>query len=265
MIVDVVVDGGLVRAAVVDPPTQPSQAWFVALGFAAWLDETELRRFHRLAAIWRRRLVVVETPGTGGPTRLTLTESRALLRGDFGPLADRLLAAASQASGPISLTGALGYSMGASVAASVGVRAAAADRPLESMVLVEPIAVRRWHAWDLVQANRAQERLNRDAGTPTAGTPPPWVRRFDQYVLVNALRHGRISADLEAAPPMRLVIARGAASPMCDRAGVDRVARLARAEGHRADVVEIPGSHTIWHQPDAVDTIAREVTHALAR
>lgn len=263
MIVDTVLDGTLVRTAVLDPAAPARETWFAALGFAAWLDEAELARFSWLASAWQRRLVVVETPGTGGPTHLTVAESKALLWGDFGPLADRFLAAAREAAGEIPLTGSLGYSMGASVATAASRRAAATGGPLASIVLVEPIAVRRWRPLGLALANRSQERLNRASGMPVGSPPPPRVRRSDQILMLNALRHGRIPADLDAIPPVRLVAARGLDSPMCDAAGLARLARRAKAAGHHVDVLEIPGSHTIWHRQDAVATIAREVSRAL--
>lgn len=111
-------------------------------------------------------------------------------------------------------TGVLGYSLGASFAAAMAAVSGTAETgpPMETVVLVEPVAVQRWSAAVLLSAVRRENRLvgaHLEETATVAGAVPPLEarpdaapntrRRVDLLLLANALRAGCLSDDLRAA------------------------------------------------------------------
>jgi pimeloyl-ACP methyl ester carboxylesterase len=248
------------------------------LGYAAAFDSFELQRFRMLAELTRNRFVVVETPGYGtAGTRLTKLERRAALHGDLGPLATRMDGAASAVVGhPPDVV--LGYSMGASMAAAAARRRAeSAPGRVSTLILVEPVAVRKWSASALVAAMRKENELVdiyldetksvSGAAAPadrTPGTTPAHRGWIDMLVTANTLRGGRLAADVAAgvAPGSRLVVVHGSNSFLSERAGCARVLQAARSQGATAVDVPAAGSHGLWLSLPRVAELAPVVAAA---
>lgn len=247
----------------------------VAQGIRSWIEPFEMQRFSLIAERLRARLIVVETPGFGtAGSRVLPPERRALRRGDFGPLAARMVTAAQSvleetaAGEPISF---LGYSLGASIAAAMARAAADLQWRVDELVLVEPVALQRWTALDLLAATLREDRwiddhLATNETVPGAATPwdrrpgirPPTERRRDLLALALALRHGRLRTDLLTTPAQRVVVVRGDSSALSTTAADPAVARL-RNRGVRVDELTVPGHHAVWHSLPTVDTIAHQL------
>ncbi|WP_431235943.1 alpha/beta fold hydrolase (plasmid) [Mycolicibacterium psychrotolerans] len=149
----------------------------VFMGFLACVEPFELQRFALLAAEWDAQVTVVDAPGCGyGGARLTSTERRACRRGDFTPVARRMVHVAQTRQhrlrrGRVTV---VGYSMGASLAAAAA--AAPGLLRVSNMVLVEPVAMRRWNLLDLLRSVRDEdhlldEYLDRNSVFPHAALP----------------------------------------------------------------------------------------------
>jgi len=281
--------GGEILLGVVDGRHDSDDPTFVvAQGFLAFVEPFEMQRFQVIAAVLRARLVVVETPGAGfASSRLLPEERRALLRGDFGAPARRMLRAATEvigSDGPAGATGVLGYSLGASFAAAMAAVSGTSGTgpPLETVVLVEPVAVQRWSAAALVSAVRRENRLVGTylAETATvAGAIPPLEarpdespstrRRADLLLLANALRAGRLSTDLGTAArrpvrgTRRLIVVRGEQSALSPRQAVRDLVTAAEGQGIGARLLSVPGPHAFWHSLPAVGSAATDLAHTL--
>jgi len=280
--------GAPLGVACVDPFPDPERAFVVAMGFGACLEPFEVQRFGVLARVLRARLIVVETPGFSfAPTGLLARERGALLRADYGPVAARMLTAAlsiddtRHGQRPL---GVIGYSMGASlVSAMARVAHNQLDRKvaLETVVLVEPVAIRRWSWPRLLGALRAEDKLidgylrtNEDvpeAVIPTdriPGSASPRQRRLDLLLLANALRAGRLVEDLRAAAAgheaMKVVVAHGASSHLSQLAECQRMVGECRAAGILVEDVAVPGHHGLWQSLYAVDDLASSLTRVLS-
>lgn len=277
--------------------------YVVAQGFQACVEAFEMQRFQRLAAALRVRLVVVETPGMGfARSRLLPAERRALLRGDYTPLARRMLRAAeavthegrsalsASANGPGPGTaspvtvGVLGYSMGASIAtAMAAVADGGAGHRVDTAVLVEPVAVRRWRPAPLIAAvhrenRRVQSCLDETAAVAGAvqpldrrGDPGPLTfRRRDLLVLANGLRAAGLPHDLATAgrlsrPLRRIVVVRATDSLLCLSGFVDDVVSVAEQVGAEVHTLTVPGSHNFWHSLPAVDAASARLLDVLGQ
>ncbi|WP_146843599.1 hypothetical protein [Cellulomonas composti] len=279
---------GPLGVAVLEPPVPGPRTFVAAMGYAASLDPFELQRFRLLAHVLGARLVVVETPGCGvRGSRLTAAERWALLRrSDFRPAAGRMLAAAAAADpaagAAIDASGAglgivgysLGCSLGTAMAREAGARAGAAA---SALVLVEPVAARRWSSRTLLTATRAEDGLVDAALADNADVVDavePWDRRpedtsaphrnrLDMLLLAGALRSGGLPDEVAAAGAGRLVVVHGRDSRYgLTEAGAALTAR-ARAAGARADQLEVAGTHALWHSLPAVERIGRFVRDAL--
>ncbi|WP_371572169.1 hypothetical protein [Streptomyces sp. NBC_01314] len=270
--------GGETLLGVVDGRRGADDPTFVvAQGFLAFVEPFEMQRFQLIASMLRARLVVVETPGAGfAASRLLPGERRALLRGDFTVPARRMLRAATEvigADGPAAATGVLGYSLGASFAAAMAAVSGTARTgpPLRTVVLVEPVAIRRWSAVGLMAAVRRENRLvqpylDQTATVPGAVRPlearsgdrPLTRRRSDLLLLANALRAARLGEDLAAAAQepgpktRRLVVVRGEQSVLSPRQAVHSLMTAAERHGFRARLLSVPGPHAFWHSLPAV-------------
>lgn len=288
--------GGEILLGVVDGRRDGGDPTFVvAQGFLAFVEPFEMQRFQLIASVLRARLVVVETPGAGfAASRLLPEERRALLRGDFTVPARRMLRAATEVIGAgdcngsarrAGPTGVLGYSLGSSFAAAMAAVSAAAGTgpPVESVVLVEPVAVRRWSAAALVSAVHRENRLVRpylDETATVAGAFPPLEarpgerlntrRRGDLLILANALRAARLTDDLLAAArrpgrgPRRLVVVRGEQSLLSPRQAVHALVATAERHGIAASLLRVPGPHAFWHSLPAVGSVAASLRDTFA-
>ncbi|MFJ9631407.1 hypothetical protein ACIRU8_27200 [Streptomyces sp. NPDC101175] len=281
--------GGEILIGVVDGRHDSDDPTFVvAQGFLAFVEPFEMQRFQMIAAMLRARLVVVETPGAGfAASRLQPEERRALLRGDFRVPARRMLRAATEvigSAGPDGATGVLGYSLGASFAAAMAAVSGNAETgpPLETVVLVEPVAVQRWGATALLSAVRRENRLvgaYLEETATVAGAVPPLEarpgeapntrRRVDLLLLANALRAGCLSDDLRAAlrrparRTRRLVVVRGEESSLSPRQAVRDLVTSAKGQGIEACLVHVPGPHGFWQSLPAVGSTMTTLAHTL--
>ncbi|CBG67713.1 MULTISPECIES: hypothetical protein [Streptomyces] len=258
--------------------------FLVAQGFLAFVEPFEMQRFRLIASILRARLVVVETPGAGfAASRLLPAERRALLRGDFTVPARRMLRAATEVlgadgrgagAGETDVSGVLGYSLGASFAAAMAAVSGTTRTgpPLRTVVLVEPVAVRRWSAVGLLAAVHHENRLIRPYLDQTATVPgavrpledrtdaePVTRRRGDLLLLANALRAARLGGDLMTAgrrdpgpERSRLLVVRGERSTLSPREAVASLMASAERHGYAAHLLSVPGPHAFWHSLPAV-------------
>jgi pimeloyl-ACP methyl ester carboxylesterase len=291
--------GGELLLGVVDGRQHGDDPTFVvAQGFLAFVEPYEMQRFQVIASVLRARLVVVETPGAGfAASRLLPAERRALLRGDFTVPARRMLRAATEfltardgdgvagTGGPFHV---LGYSLGASFAAAMAAVSATTRTypPVESVVLVEPVALRRWSAAGLLTAVRHENRLvqayvDHTATVPGAvrpldarpGAAPPTRRRCDLLLLANALRAARLTDDLVTAArrqdgrperrPRRLIVVRGDESALSPRQETQDLLAAAERHGITARLLRVPGPHAFWHSLPAVTAAATELNRTL--
>lgn len=263
------VDG--LRVVTVRPASAARQA-FVFMGIRACVDPFEVQRFAVLAHTWDAAVTVVDTPGCGyGGARLTCTQRRGLLRGDFTSLARRMVRVGQQHNprlleGPVHVTG---YSMGASVAA-----AAAADAGLlqvGELVLVEPVALRNWRLTSLLRSARFEDDILEHYladNDGVAGAVPPLsthgqdaapYSRLDLALLGFGVSRGELSRDLLRAAAIQRFTVKVVH-------GID--SRLSRAPDnahlihkcHRAGVniqdVTVEGHHALWQSLPRVKELA---------
>jgi pimeloyl-ACP methyl ester carboxylesterase len=259
-----------VAVAVVTPPGHERTA-AMFLGYAAGLDDFELQRFRLLASLTATRLVVVETPGHGThASRLLAAERRALRRSDLGPLAARLDATATEAVGAQPAT-VVGYSMGASTAAAAARERSVHGAAPAAVILVEPVAVRRWGLVELARAMRSERKV---VGTYlretalVAGSVPlldrlpgaPRSQRHwpDMALTSNALRAGRINDDLlsSVGTGTLVVVAHGDLSRVSNGPACATLARAVDARGGRGVDLTLRGSHGLWHSLPRVRELA---------
>ncbi|SEH53382.1 Pimeloyl-ACP methyl ester carboxylesterase [Mycolicibacterium rutilum] len=263
------VDG--LRFATLGRPDAPRKV-LMFMGFLACVEAFELQRFTLLSEIWDARVTVVDAPGCGyGSGRLRSSERRALRRGDFTAVADRMVAVALTAKpdlgrGPVTI---VGYSMGSSIAA-----AAAGSQALrvDNLTLVEPVAVKRWNLPRLVHATRNEDKvldeyLDRNNDIPQVVIPlqrrdetPPQQSRTDLAHLGFALSRGYLAVDVQRAHrthrfAMQLV--HGARSRLAGCCDVARFAQQCRDDGVATDDIVVHGRHALWHSLPDVAHLAR--------
>lgn len=274
--------GSRVLVAVIDARALTGGETFIAVqGFQSWIEDFELQRFQLLARTLRARLIVVEVPGFGvAGSRLLSVERRALLRGDFGPLADRMFAAAAavldgESDRTVSF---LGYSMGASVATTMAKGAAAQGWSISDLVLVEPVALDRWKIRRLVAATYREDlRIADYIATNDAlngavapweqrpGVRPPTRRHLDLLLLGAALRRGALGDDLRTeVTPRHVVIVRGDRSVL-SAADCAAVLSAMRERGVATAELSVPGHHAFWHSLPAVEDMALRLKDVLKR
>lgn len=271
--------------ACIDPHPTPGRVYVIAMGYGAGLDPFEIQRFGLIAQHLRARLLIPEIPGCSyhARTRLSRAERIGLLRSDFHPAARRMLDAAltvdAEAQHDLPY-GVLGYSLGASLAAAMADVAhdPACGTELSTVILVEPVANRRWSIPDILQSNRAEDRLigehlrrnNEVEGAVepsglVSGSPKAHLYLPDLLLLANALRAGRLFEDLRSAArkPYRLVVAHGRGSRMsrCDAAR--QLVDDCQGIGVAALNVEVDGRHGLWQSLPDVDNLATRIASAL--
>ena len=261
---------GLAVATVGDVAAQRQVLAF--MGIDACLEPFELQRFALLARLWDAQLTVVDAPGCGsGRGRLTATERRGLLRGDFTAVVRRMVAVAREHHAALRATpvGLLGYSMGASMAAS-----AAADPGLldtSAMVLVEPVGIRRWNTVSLLRSLYLEGRVidrymdNNDA-FPDAVLP--MVRRGDSPAHRNlrdlaelglAVGRGKLTRDLVRAKVIRdfdIQVVHGRRSKLSPASDVQDFLRRCRRASIAVHDVPVRGHHALWQSLPDVAALA---------
>lgn len=254
------------RVATVGHPTATLQV-LVFMGIRAQLDAFELFRVKVLASAWQAQLTLVDIPGNGhGYARLTSTERAQLRTGRFDAVADRMVAAALDHHPSLdnSPAVALGYSMGASLAT------AAAARPntlsIKRLVLVEPVAIRRWSVTELLRSVHAEQphistHLDRNRfrhnGAAAPHSPTAGVHAGDWPDLGHlgfALSRGSLYTDMLRAHRRNdctLQIIHATDSLLARRRDIKRFTQRCRSAGIPTDVIEMPGHHAFWHSlPD---------------
>lgn len=244
----------------------------VFMGFSACVEPFELQRFRILAAEWDAQLTVVDVPGYGyGGGRLTPMERRGLRRGDFTVVARRMVNTAQRhhaplRRGPVTL---VGYSMGASLACAAA--ADAGQLRVTDMVLVEPVAIRRWGLIRLIRSVRSEDAVigdylkNNDAfpdvvaPTEQRNAPRPPRSRRDLAHLGFALSRGQLVSDLLRAHTIQqfpVEVVHGMDSKLSPPTDVARLRAVSRRK--RLDVLDLPvsGRHALWHSLPHVTAMA---------
>ncbi|MBB6000922.1 alpha/beta fold hydrolase [Streptomonospora salina] len=256
----------------IEPPDPGEEAPLVlaALGYRGCVDDFEIQRFRLIAAALRWRILVVDTPGYGySQARLNALQRRSLQRGDFRPLAADMVEAAL---GTVSELGdhrvsVMGYSLGASSAAAIGrlVLEQGLVGSLERLVLVEPVAARRWSLARLGLANSAEAAkvddylgLNRRidwAVPPTDRTAPGVLPRpsgSDMRAMILGLSCGELPRDvagiLRLCPGLPVDVVYGDASRFTPADALTRLAGVADRAGGRPRLHRLTGAHhALWH------------------
>jgi pimeloyl-ACP methyl ester carboxylesterase len=258
---DIAVIDGL-RTACLGERDSPRQA-LMFMGIMAWVEPFELQRLALLAQAWNAQVTAVDVPGCGyGGARLTPSQRRELRRGDFAPVARQVVRTAQAHNPrlrrwPVTL---VGYSMGASLAA-----AAAADPGLirvSNLILVEPVALRRWHVTSLLRSVRSENRVvdeyvDRNHGVPAPVVPPhrrcepmpPWSR-IDVGHLGYAVSRGQLARELIRANAIQrfpVQVVHGIDSTLSRAADVTSLVRRCRRAGVDVHDVPVAGRHALWH------------------
>ena len=259
------------RVATAGCPDASVQA-MVFMGIRAKLDAFELQRAELLASAWQAQVTVVDIPGNGhGYARLSPAERAQLRAGRFDAVADRMIAAALThhprlARAPIV---ALGYSMGASLATAAAALPSALH--IDRLVLVEPVATRRWGAAELLRSVFAEPPLigadldrkgdghNADAAPhrTTGACVGDWP---DLAHLGFALTRGALYPDMLRAhhrSGCTLQLIYGTDSRLARRRDVKLFTQRCRRAGVPIDVIDMPGHHAFWHSLPVVDAAAR--------
>lgn len=242
------------------------------MGIRACLTPFEVHRFAVLARVWDSAVTVVDTPGCGyGGATMTTHQRRALLSGDFTPVAQRMIAAAQQhnprlSDQSVSLTG---YSMGASLAAA----AAASSKTLqvEHLILIEPVALRRWHLPSLLQSVRLEDRLIdgylADNNEAAGSAPHPGRQsidhihnsRLDLALLGFGVSRGRLKQDvLRAAANHKpsVTVVHGLWSRLTRMTDIARLIDTCRQAGLEIDDITVEGHHALWQSLPRVNDLA---------
>jgi pimeloyl-ACP methyl ester carboxylesterase len=243
------------------------------MGLSACVEPFELQRSMLLAATWDAQLTVVDVPGYGyGGAQLTSTERHGLRRGHFTAVARRMVRTAQRHHAALrqSPVTVVGYSMGASLAC-----AAAADPGLLrviNMVLVEPVAMRRWGLLKLIRSVRSEDTvvddyLENNCVFPDAVLPPerrnaalPQSSRRDLAHLGFALSRGFLVSDLLRSNLIQqfpIEIVHGVDSELSRADEVSRLHSICTRAG--MDVLDVPvaGRHALWHSLPDVTALAR--------
>lgn len=242
------------------------------MGIRACIEPFELRRAALLAEVWDAQVTVIDTPGYGyGGARLTTAARQALRHGSFVPAAVQMVSAA-QRHHPIlarASVNVVGYSMGASLAA-----AALATRQLDvdTLSLVEPVALRRWRVVRLLYSVRQEDSFNKQyleenfrypyavlpATLQPAGRPPK--SRIDLMHLGAGLARGRLRGDMLSEnniDRLSVHVVHGRDSTLSRSDDVERFVNECRSAGFAADNIPIDGRHALWHSLATVESLAR--------
>ncbi|WP_313535438.1 alpha/beta fold hydrolase [Arsenicicoccus bolidensis] len=259
-----------INAATAGPPdgtTSPQGQALVFMGVQASVEPFEQQRFEALADHTGQQITFVDAPGWGHGGMLTRMQRADLRHGVFDSVAGPMVSAAIErtpalATGPATV---VGYSMGASLAAAA---AASSDIQVDTMILIEPVGIRRWNPLSLLGAVRHEDQFTDTylARNPT-GSWEPWDRRgeappphkwSDLATLGWAISRGRIGDDLERAAtrgaPRKLHIIRADSSRLCRRQDVERLASRAEGLGIHTTCHTIAGHHPVWQSvPDVIE------------
>lgn len=241
-------------------------------GFDAPMTAFEVARTRLIASAREAVVVTVQVPGGPGPSHAPLgaAQRRALVRGDFRPVAAEMLSAMCTYLPPGGAVELWGYSMGASIAAAGALLMARAGTPPCRVTLVEPVGAARWGPLRLLGAERreASATLNHLASTATLGWfPPPEdadgraqrrrVRRIDLAAQGWAISRARILSDLLAtarqAGPLPVDIVSGARSVLAPARTMAAARRVLDQGGCEGSWTEVPGAtHALWHDAHVI-------------
>lgn len=256
---------GVVTASVVERQV------LAFMGYNGWLSRFEIQRFQLLADRWNARIVIPEVPGCSGfPSRVRAAEALDLVRGDFRRVALSMVESAARFGVPEVV---LGYSLGASLAAAALAAASPTPLPASTVLLVEPVAIRRWGVRELIDATRMEDvatapYVESTLGWADAATPPEddpagpacSADRWSMLLTANALRRARLAQDLtvalQARPAARLIVAHGTTSRLCPPEAAQQFLATMRRVHPRVDDLILPGSHPLWHSLDIVNRLA---------
>lgn len=269
--------GGPLRVAVVDAGPVPRRTFIAAMGYAASIEPFELQRFRLMATELDARLVVVETPGCGLPgSSLTPRERWVLLsRSSFAPVATRMLDAVLAVVPDLlddglledRALGVIGYSLGSSTGTAIATEVRRrTGLPVDRLVLVEPVAGRRWAVRGLLAATREEDALvdaALNSNHVVEGAIEPWDRRGDGYpapsrneldlaLLANALRTGRLPRHVAATGAKRVAVIRGDESRLALASGCEAIVQAARGAGAAVESFVMDGTHGLWHSLPSV-------------
>lgn len=250
---------------IITPPREAGEfpTLLATLGAFAVARDAELDRYVALAERQARTVVIVDTPGWE-PERAGLSPAtrRDLVAGSCrGAAAQMLRSVRAGVPGihdaPISL---VGYSLGASTAAAIGVLLTQQRHRPAYLTLVEPVAVAvtspltllRRNLWE---ANHAPVRRSE----PSKEWPSPFgVHTLDMALLLWSLTRAGLRSDLailaDAGVPISLL--RGKDSRLCPADGFADVS-LTTARSTRLRARTVQGqSHSLWHDPRVVADLA---------
>jgi pimeloyl-ACP methyl ester carboxylesterase len=243
------------------------------MGFLACIEPFEVQRFQVLCEEWDAQITVVDAPGYGyGGGRLAPAERRALRRGDFAAVARRMARAAQRdhpplGQGPVTV---VGYSMGASLACAAAAQVALLR--VTTLMLVEPVAMRRWNIPQLIQMVRSEDAalqpyLDDNAAWVNAVLPVqrrneglPACSRIDLAHLGFGLSRGGMTNDLLQAGATQNIavhIVHGDCSRLCTITDVAKLAATCRRAGMSVRDVPLNGRHPMWHSLREATAIAR--------
>ncbi|WP_431240992.1 hypothetical protein ACQ86B_29145 (plasmid) [Mycolicibacterium aichiense] len=248
------------------------------MGLQACLSPFEVQRFAMLARIWDTAITVVDTPGCGdGGINLTTMQRGALLRGDFTPVAQHMVAVARRhnprlSDRPVHLTG---YSMGASLAAAAAAAAGPRSLQLEHLMLIEPVALRRWPLPSLLRSVRLEDRLidgylaDNEA---VAGVVPlkDWqgtdirCSRLDLALLGFGISRGGLTRDVlraAATHQPRVTVVHGVGSRLSRMTDTSRLIGTCRQAGIDIHDVAVEGHHALWQSLPRVSDLAARAHH----
>lgn len=258
-----VIDGGEERTPLV-----------ATLGIVARIDDFELARYRYLAAMQRRRIVVVDTPGwlLGSPRSGTVRTD--LRQGSFRGVASHMLEALHGTvpellNDPVCM---VGYSMGCSSAAALARQLVEAGVALPHLTLVEPVAIKklnmvrlgvrnqrealtRWHASDNRAIGWAPKQSPRP---PMPAVAPGALSTLGHFAW--ALSRGQLAEDLTMlikVSPSAFSIINGADSRLAPTPATKAFAALLRSAGARVEHHTVPrGRHGLWNSIPVVEQVS---------
>jgi hypothetical protein len=149
---------------------------------------------------------------------------------------------------------------------------------VSNLVLVEPVALRRWAVPSLLRSVRSENRvvdeyIALNYGFPGLMAPPhrrsepmpPWSR-IDLAHLGYAISRGRLLRDLLIASQIQrfpVQVVHGIDSALSRPADVRRVVGRCRRSGLDVHDVPVPGRHALWHSLTEVVSLAERASELL--
>lgn len=260
-----VVDGGAERPMLVS-----------TLGAFSRLDPFETDRYQRLAALQRRRIAIVETPGWTKGTRLDPIAREELRKGSFTAvgrfMGESVTAVAELNAGePVSL---LGYSMGCSTATAMAAWFTDQGFCVRHLTLVEPVAItprnpsvlfarNSWEGLFSVKHLRENHGIH-EIPSPSQASWGDRRRLPEPLHLLWALSRGRLAEQVCAlarqAPDLAVSLIHGGASRLVSTRDLQALADVLLGLGVRVQVQTVDGAHhALWHSRPTVGQLAQAI------